>query len=108
MSEKFKVDENGTIIFDDRKDEPQTEHDKLMAEYVTLEHDVVNSIAHHTDDPVKVARYHELKEKLGIPDAKDVFKQGENVLTEAEKTERESDNAEFWNLVKNFKNGGKK
>ena len=112
MTEKFRIDKNGTVVFNDRKDEPQTEYDKLMAEYAALEHDVVNSIVHHTDDPVKVARYHELKKILGIPNAKDVFNQGSKILSMApEPTEqKQSDNSDLWNNIAKFKqrNDGKK
>ena len=100
MTEKYKIDDNGTIIFPDRKETPQTEHDKLMQEYATLEHEVVNSVAHKTDDPEKIARYHELKKILGIPETKDVFAQGiQNVQQKIDKEQ----NADFWKHVANFK-----
>ena len=80
MSDEYFIDDGGVIHFKNREEQPETEYDKLMAEYVDLEHQVVNSIAHHTDDPVKVARYHELKKILGILETSDVFKQGAKIL----------------------------
>lgn len=80
MSDEYFIDDGGIIHFKSREEQPETEYDKLMAEYVDLEHQVVNSISHHTDDPVKIARYHELKKILGIPETSDVFKQGTKML----------------------------
>ena len=99
MPDDYTIDDDGIIHWENRQEEPESEQDRLMAEYATLEHDVVNSIAHHTDDPVKVARYYELKRILGIPDAADVFKQAAKAL----KKEDEEDNSAFWDAVKKFK-----
>lgn len=99
MPDGYTIDDDGIIHWENRQEEPESEQDRLMAEYAALEHDVVNSIAHHTDDPVKVARYYELKRILGIPDAADVFKQATKVL----KKEDEEDNSAFWDAVKKFK-----
>ena len=75
MVDRYKIKQDGTIVFLDRKETVEkTERDKLMEEFRDLEHAVVNSIAHHTDDPKKIARYHELKKILEIPEAVDVFK----------------------------------
>ncbi|MBR6838556.1 MAG: hypothetical protein IKM94_03245 [Alphaproteobacteria bacterium] len=73
--DRYKIKQDGTIVFLDRKETVEkTERDKLMEEFRDLEHAVVNSIAHHTDDPEKIARYHELKKILEIPEQADVFK----------------------------------
>lgn len=75
MVDRYKIKQDGTIVFLDRKETVEkTERDKLMEEFRDLEHAVVNSIAHHTDDPEKIARYHELKKILEIPEQADVFK----------------------------------
>jgi len=75
MVDRYKIKQDGTIVFLDRKEiVEKTERDKLMEEFRDLEHAVVNSIAHHTDDPKKIARYHELKKMLEIPEQADVFK----------------------------------
>ncbi len=110
MSDVFEIDDDGIITFKNGQKQEKTKKDELMAEYAALEHDVVNSIAHHTDDPVKVARYHELRKILGIPDTKDVFNQASNFLTELSDKTKESDDKHFWDLVADFKNrnGGKK
>lgn len=84
MSDEYFIDDGGIIHFKSREEQPETEYDKLMAEYVDLEHQVVNSISHHTDDPVKIARYHELKKILGIPETSDVFKQGTKMLQQGD------------------------
>ena len=64
MAEDFEIKEDGTIVFPNRKEGPETEEDKLRAEFAALEHEVVHSIAHHTEDPAKIARYHELKKEI--------------------------------------------
>ncbi len=76
MVDRYKIKQDGTIVFLDRKEiVEKTERDKLMKEYAELEHAVVNSVAHKTNDPKKIARYHELKKILGIPETSDVFEQ---------------------------------
>jgi len=101
MSDNYEIDNDGIIHWKDRQERPETEQDKLMAEYIALEHEVVNSIAHHTDDPVKVARYHELKKILGIPDAADVFNQATEVLKKADA--KDDDNSMLYDAIKKFK-----
>lgn len=99
MPDDYEIDNNGVIHWKNRQEPQESEQDRLMAEYAALEHEVVNSVAHHTDDPVKVARYYELKKILGIPDTTDVFKQA----TDALKKEDKNDNSALWNAVKKFK-----
>jgi len=104
MADKYKINPDGTIVFLDRKDTgKKTERDKLMAEFADLEHAVVNSIAHHTDDPKKIARYHELKKILEIPDAADVFKSDEFIKTnerlQSKMQKENNDNSELWNRI---------
>lgn len=106
MVDRYKINPDGTIVFLDRKEKNEiTEHDKLMAEFAELEHAVVNSIAHHTDDPKKVARYHELKKILGIPDEADVFKSAAFIkANEKLKSKMQNENnAELWDRIAAFK-----
>ena len=80
MVKKYDINNDGIITFHDRKEMPETEHDKLMKEYAELEHVVVSSVAHKTNDPKKIARFHELKKILGIPETRDVFEQATEKL----------------------------
>ena len=101
MADKYVIQDDGTIVFTNRQEKPETEEDRLMAEFVALEHDVVHSIAHHTEDPEKIARYHELKKILGIQEEADVFRNGDKLLQQAgaEKT----DDSNLLQLIKKFK-----
>lgn len=108
MADRYKINPDGTIVFLDRKNTgKKTERDKLMAEFAELEHAVVNSIAHHTDDPEKIARYHELKKILEIPEAADVFK-SESFIKASEKLKKSnSQNTDLMNAIANFKKCGR-
>lgn len=101
MADKYVIQDDGTIVFTNRQEKPETEEDRLMAEFVALEHDVVHSIAHHTEDPEKIARYHELKKILGIKDETDVFRNGNKLLQQA--GAEKSDNSNLLQLIQNFK-----
>lgn len=101
MADEYIIQDDGTIVFTNRHEEPETEEDRLRAEYVSLEHDVVHSIAHHTEDPVKIARYHELKKVLGIQDEADVFRNGDKLLQQADA--KKNDDSNLLQLIQNFK-----
>ena len=101
MADEYIIQNDGTIVFTNRHEKPETEEDRLMAEYASLEHDVVHSIAHHTEDPEKIARYHELKKILGIQDETDIFRNGDKLLKQA--NAEKSDNGNFLQLIQNFK-----
>jgi len=104
MADRYKINPDGTIVFLDRKDTgKKTERDKLMEEFRDLEHAVVNSIAHHTDDPEKIARYRELKKILEIPDESDVFKSEEfikaNERLQSKMQKEKNNNTELWDRI---------
>ena len=62
MSDDYTINEAGEIIFKDgiNRVEPE-QKDPLWVEYIKLEYEVVNNHRNPTKDPVKIARYHELK-----------------------------------------------
>lgn len=68
----YKIDEDGTIIREDYVPSDETEQDKLMAEYQKLDYEV-NHLTRPTADPVKIARYAELKKLLNIEEV-DILK----------------------------------
>lgn len=104
MVDRYKIKQDGTIVFLDRKETVEkTERDKLMEEFRDLEHAVVNSIAHHTDDPKKIARYHELKKILEIPEAADVFKSEAFIKANDKLKKSNPQNTDLMNAIANFK-----
>ncbi len=65
MADDFSINESGEIIRENVQEVPQTEEEKLMAEYSQLEYEI-HHLTRPTKSPEKIARYEELKKILGI------------------------------------------
>ena len=63
MADDFSINESGEIIRKNVQEVPQTEEEKLMAEYSQLEYEI-HHLTRPTKSPEKIARYEELKKIL--------------------------------------------
>lgn len=73
MADDVKINEFGEIVFDKPREKQQP--DLLWDEYCRLEYEVLNNQHHPTNDPVKIARYNELKKHFDIKKSEQALKQ---------------------------------
>lgn len=62
---KYTINKDGELLFKD-KDRIVPDSDPLWEEFLKLEYEVLNNHHNPTKDPVKIARYNELKKQLNI------------------------------------------
>ena len=72
-----KINEYGEII---REAVIQNEVDPVWEEYQKLEYEVLNNHHNPTKDPIKIARYNELKKHFNIKASEDALKQAKEKL----------------------------
>ena len=95
----YKISEDGTILFNNDRNIEETEMDRLQKEYSLLEYEVLNNHGHPTKDPVKLARYKELKKILKINDmakGKALLKAKQKNLNRIGKTDDKSKIVAAW------------
>ena len=73
----YEINEYGEII---RKNVVQQQTNPLWEEYQRLEYEVLNNHHHPTNDPIKIARYNELKKILNIKESEDAFRKAKEKL----------------------------
>ena len=61
----YKINKDGKIVFEN-KNRVVPESDTLWEEFAKLEYEVLNNHHNSTKDPIKIARYNELKKQLNI------------------------------------------
>ena len=66
----YEINEFGEIVFKNGKEQHQ---DPLWEEYAQLEYEVLNNHHNPTKDPIKIARYNELKKFLNIKKSEDAL-----------------------------------
>ncbi len=101
----YEINESGEIVFnsDDRK---TPDIDPLWKEYTQLEYEVLNNHHNPTKDPIKIARYNELKKQLKIDDkaaADALNKAREKIQRELIESDKSVDNAVLYTAISNFK-----
>ena len=104
MVKGYKINESGEILFD----KPQTNigPDSLWKEYIQLEYEVLNNHHNPTKDPIKIARYNELKKQLKIDDNvnADAFnKAKEKIQREMIASDKSPDNSILYTVLTKFK-----
>lgn len=100
----YKISEDGTILFNNDRNIEETEMDRLQKEYSLLEYEVLNNHGHPTKDPVKLARYKELKKILKIDDmaqGKALLKAKQKNLNRIGKTDDKSKIVAAWKEQQN-------
>ena len=105
----YKINQDGEIIFDKNRKLPESP-DPLWTEYTRLEYEVLNNHHNSTKDPVKIARYNELKKLLRINDEESKKAVGKALEEAKEKIKREmivqdesSDNSVLYTAITQFK-----
>lgn len=101
----YKINEFGEIVFND---DTRKIHDldPLWKEYVQLEYEVLNNHHNPTKDPIKIARYHELKKQLHIDDKKTadaLNKAKEKIKRELIASDESNDNSVIYTAISSFK-----
>ena len=117
MAGDYTINDAGEIIFKDGVDRVEPERkDPLWVEYIKLEYEVVNNHRNPTKDPVKIARYNELKkyfddEKIDVTPGKkhadgyaDAFdKAREKIKQEMIASDTSEDNSAFFAALAQFR-----
>ena len=99
----YKINENGEIVFDNvaRK---VGKKDPLWEEFTKLEYEVLNNHHNPTKDPIKIARYNELKKQLNIEKSNRAFdKVREKLKTQMIAADESTDNSVIYTAISNFK-----
>lgn len=99
----YEINEFGEIVFDNGVRKQTT--DPLWEEYARLEYEVLNNHHNPTKDPIKIARYNELKKILDI-------KKSENALNKAKEeikrriiaSDKSPNNSVIYTAMTQFKN----
>ena len=98
----YKINENGEILFPNGRKIQQD--DPLWKEYVQLEYEVLNNHHNPTKDPIKIARYNELKKRLKIEKSNDALnKAREKIKQEIISSDKSTDNSVLYTAIMNFK-----
>ena len=108
----YKIKESGEIIFPDGRKMPE-QKDSLWIEYIKLEYEIENSRHNSTKDPIKIARYNELKKYFDdneVPGRKNV-EETTKALNEAKEkikqeiiaSDKSPDNSVLYAAIANFK-----
>ena len=98
----YEINEFGEIVFNNGVRKQTT--DPLWEEYARLEYEVLNNHHNPTKDPIKIARYNELKKILDI-------KKSENALNKAKEeikrriieSDKSPNNSVIYTAMSNFK-----
>ena len=107
----YKINESGEIIFPKGRKVPDKK-DSLWVEYIKLEYEILNKHHNPIRDPVKIARYNELKKYFdGEEVDKKNIKESTNALNEAREkiknemisSDKSSDNYVLYAAIAKFK-----
>ena len=99
----YKINESGEIIFPKGRKVPDKK-DSLWVEYIKLEYEVLNNHHNPVRDPIKIARYNELKKQLNIDESnKALDKAREKIKNEMISSDKSSDNSVLYAAIAKFK-----
>jgi len=112
----YKITETGEIIFKDGIRNMPPQKDSLWIEYIKLEYEVVNNHHNPTKDPVKIARYNELKKYFENEQSQDLLykkkkeesekafdRAKEKIQQEIIASDNSEDNSVVYAAIANFK-----
>ena len=98
----YKINENGEIIFPNGRKMPK--EDPLWKEYTQLEYEVLNNHHNPTKDPLKIARYNELKKRFNVAESERAFDEAcEKIKRKIIASDESSDNSILYTAITNFK-----
>ena len=99
----YKINEFGEIVFNNGMKKQKT--NPLWEEYVKLEYEVLNNHHNPTDDPIKIARYNELKKHFNIEkSAEALTKAKEKIKQQIIDSDKSPDNSTVYTAMTIFKN----
>ena len=76
----------------------------LWKEFAQLEYEVLNNHHNPTKDPIKIARYNELKKQLNIDESNHALnKAREKIKQEMIASDKSNDNSVLYTAITNFK-----
>jgi len=104
MAKGYEIKETGEVVFD--KPHGNIGPDPLWKEYIQLEYEILNNHHNPTKDPIKIARYNELKKQLNIDDkaSADAFdKAKEKIKREIISSDESIDNSVIYAAIAKFK-----
>ena len=103
MDDEYKLNKNGEIVFKDgRRKVPKS--DNRWTEYARLEYEVLNNHHNPTTDPIKIARYNELKKQLNIDESNRAFDSAkEKIKQQIIASDESTDNTILYTAIANFK-----
>ena len=99
----YKINESGEVVFKNgaRK---VLDSDPLWKEFAQLEYEVLNNHHNPTNDPIKIARYNELKKQLNIDESNRALdKAREKIKQEMISSDKSNDNSVLYTAMANFK-----
>lgn len=98
----YKIDEDGTIIIPKGRN-VLPDKDSLWVEYFKLEYEILKS-HNPTKDPIKIARYHELKKQLNIEKSTKALDEAmEKIKKQIIASDESSDNSVLYAAMAKFK-----
>ena len=99
----YKINSDGEVVFDnDARVVPES--DPLWKEYTQLEYEVLNNHHNPTKDPIKIARYNELKKRLNIDEKNKAFDAAiEKIRQQMIARDESPDNSVLYTAITNFK-----
>lgn len=99
----YKINKDGEIVFKDKK-RIVPQHDPLWKEFTQLEYEVLNNHHNPTKDPIKIARYNELKKQLNIEESNRAFDEAkERIKQKIIVNDESTDNSVLYTAITNFK-----
>ncbi len=99
----YKINKDGEIVFKDKK-RIVSQHDPLWKEFTQLEYEVLNNHHNPTKDPIKIARYNELKKQLNIEESNRAFDEAkERIKQKIIVNDESTDNSVLYTAITNFK-----
>ena len=99
----YKIDEDGEVVFKNKK-RIVPEADPLWEEFTKLEYEVLNNHHKPSKDPIKIARYHELKKQLNIEKSTKALDEAmEKIKKQIIASDESSDNSVLYAAMAKFK-----
>ena len=98
----YKINEFGETVL--LNGERKQKSDPLWEEYAQLEYEVLNNRHNPTKDPIKIARYNELKKYFDIKKSEQAFnKAKEQIKQRIIASDKSPDNSVIYTAISNFK-----
>ena len=103
MADDYDINEFGEISF--KNGGIRKVSDPLWEEYAQLEYEVLNNHHHPTNDPIKIARYNELKKHFDVKKSEEALNRAKEIIKQkiisSGKTQR--DDSMILTAMANFK-----